>query len=82
MSEEREKMDVYTGSDENERIEMWLFIPGLRPQFDAIDNLLQKRKQSVHQIEDAGSSHVPGFWQRLTDHCQGYRHTRSAGTGS
>jgi hypothetical protein len=82
MSEEREKMDVYTGSDENERIDMWLFIPGLRPQFDAIDDLPQKRKQSVNGIKDAGSGRVAGFWHKLTDHCPRQRHIRSAGARS
>ena len=82
MSEEREKMDVYTGSDESEQVDMWLFIRDLRPQFDAIDSLAMKRKQPVHRLRNAGSGSVPGLWQRLTNCCPRQRHIRSAGAGS
>ena len=73
MSEEREIMDVYTGSNESEQIDMWLFIPGLRPQFDEIDNLAMKKKKPADCVRGTRSSGVPGFWQR---------NFRSAGAGS
>lgn len=82
MSEEREKMDVYTGSDEREQIDMWLFTPGLRPQFDAIDNIALEKRQSVRRVKGTGSRGVPGLWQRLTNCCPWQRHIRSAGAGS
>ena len=82
MTEEREKMDVYTGSDENEQIDMWLFTPGLRPQFDEIDKLALKRKKPAYGARETGSGSVPGFWQKLTHHSPRHRQARSAGAGS
>ena len=65
-------MDVYTGSDEREQMDMWLFIPGLRTQFDEIDNLALKREKSVHGVRGRRSCRIPGFRQR---------HVRGAGAG-
>jgi hypothetical protein len=81
MSVERERMDIYTGSDEDEQIDMWLFDPALRPHYDAIDDRVLRREQATCKLTNEQHSDAPGFWQKLVKHCHGHRHIRNAGEG-
>ena len=83
MPEAREFMDVYTGSEENEQLDMWLSIRDLRTQFDAVDRLAWKRdkkRQAITSTARPGS--IQKLWSVVTKHCPWPGHIRSAGAKS
>ena len=83
MPDAREIMDVYTGSEEDERLDMYLSNRELREQFDALDKIVWKNRQRIQsRTIDTPYGGIRGLWTRLTRHCPWPGHVRGAGAKS